>query len=590
MRSFSFGLCLLVSFAGCKHRSIASQPMHDFSTVLAEGIPTALWQAVTIEELRQQRFHEEQIYPATHPRVKRLEAWLEELHEKAAALAKDGRTVPKPQIVVVRDAVPGAYVMSLDACMDVNVSFSQGSSASRVSAAAEPGSLRVEGAKSVRAERYTSDRCLKRSLDAAQLSAVLQYAFGKMSACTQLQEQDADRPPVLDIDVGCLDEAQQEKLSGMSSASQFIYQIVPNVVVINDKMFEFAEEEVVSILAHELGHYYRLHSVADKNLYSYFYHLDARHNLGMKPRPLSKSDALSVLGHDVVSNASYYLDFAKVPGQRLHTYLFRLFQDGAAYELTRLCEEDDSECSKNCWALQSHMNILSSKESALLGMFPFAALPDREESKAYYRDYESKGLACFNQVKVKAAGMKELLNILGAGGLRNMPDEKILARYAHLGALLEGMKGTFDELIAAQNKDVSLLIHKANNQQLGYYTDEQEADEIGLELTARVGIDPQYSIDAFLKFLKISESEFGLRPTVPGTLNYEKCAASMKQGFPDFVPIADYQDIHHSTCFRAYNLYRETMAHHKELSSLPVATGIRPDDGLWRGLQKQSLP
>ncbi len=58
-----------------------------------------------------------------------------------------------------------------------------------------------------------------------------------------------------------------------------------------------------------------------------------------------------------------------------------------------------------------------------------------------------------------------------------------------------------------------------------------------------------------------------LKKTREKNWDYKRCQAAYANGWktedelPLFVPVGDYLDEHHSTCYRAFNLYRETEAH-----------------------------
>jgi hypothetical protein len=101
----------------------------------------------------------------------------------------------------------------------------------------------------------------------------------------------------------------------------------------------------------------------------------------------------------------------------------------------------------------------------------------------------------------------------------------------------------------------------AVDQRLGYYTTEQEADEVATELLADAGLDPRVAVDLELDLLKTSEphgfDEYG----------YAECATLYRRGWRDtndrpvFVAPALWGDPHHSSCFRAFNVSRELSAH-----------------------------
>jgi Zn-dependent protease with chaperone function len=108
-------------------------------------------------------------------------------------------------------------------------------------------------------------------------------------------------------------------------------------------------------------------------------------------------------------------------------------------------------------------------------------------------------------------------------------------------------------------------------ERLGFYTHEQEADELSLELLAKVGLAPAFAVDKLLKTLEVTGDD-----PDPEALKFAECSALRAQGFRDpdgklaIVPIGDPGNAHHNTCFRAFNLMREIEAHRYEVAPRPA--------------------
>ncbi len=124
-----------------------------------------------------------------------------------------------------------------------------------------------------------------------------------------------------------------------------------------------------------------------------------------------------------------------------------------------------------------------------------------------------------------------------------------------LGLELKGV--VFQSSIAPE--DLARL-KRAKEGRLGFYTIEQEADELALEYLKTMGKRPGSLADALLSLLKDGEAIPSLYPEdlVPG---YKACAAFKAAGFPEFVGVGLYDDPHHSVCYRIYNIYREIKVH-----------------------------
>jgi hypothetical protein len=108
---------------------------------------------------------------------------------------------------------------------------------------------------------------------------------------------------------------------------------------------------------------------------------------------------------------------------------------------------------------------------------------------------------------------------------------------------------------------------------LGFYTQEQEADEIALEILANSGIAPSVAIDKIFDNLKMAEEMGG--ELDPNAIKYAECMMLREQGWKDAegkpvsVPVGDPVNAHHNSCFRAFNMAREINAHRYEVAMRP---------------------
>jgi Zn-dependent protease with chaperone function len=105
---------------------------------------------------------------------------------------------------------------------------------------------------------------------------------------------------------------------------------------------------------------------------------------------------------------------------------------------------------------------------------------------------------------------------------------------------------------------------------LGFYTTEQEADEIALEVMSKIGVPPGVAIDKVLNMLK----NFG-----GGGIGWAECSMLRDHGWKDAdgktvsVPVGDPSDAHHNLCFRAFNMSREIDAHRYQPVERPMPNG-----------------
>jgi hypothetical protein len=105
---------------------------------------------------------------------------------------------------------------------------------------------------------------------------------------------------------------------------------------------------------------------------------------------------------------------------------------------------------------------------------------------------------------------------------------------------------------------------------LGFYTAEQEADEIGLELLAEVGIAPSVAVD-MLFALPVWPVADGV--TKPECEDLRARGWKDEAGAPVSVPVGNPIEPHHDQCFRIFNVDREIDAHRYELREGPTPPG-----------------
>jgi hypothetical protein len=104
---------------------------------------------------------------------------------------------------------------------------------------------------------------------------------------------------------------------------------------------------------------------------------------------------------------------------------------------------------------------------------------------------------------------------------------------------------------------------------LGFYTTEQEADEIALEMLANIGVPPNVGVDMILELLKMTTESGRIEGT--DEIPWAECVMLRDQGFRDAdgklvsVPVGDPIYAHHNGCFRVFNMLRELQAHRYEL-------------------------
>jgi hypothetical protein len=111
-----------------------------------------------------------------------------------------------------------------------------------------------------------------------------------------------------------------------------------------------------------------------------------------------------------------------------------------------------------------------------------------------------------------------------------------------------------------------------NANHIGFYTIEQEADEVAMELMVRMGYTRQDVLNAWVAFGYAIDAKYPPGPELDtGRATTATCAGWLQNGFmitaadgtktPVAMTVGDINEPHHGDCYRLYNLYRESLSH-----------------------------
>ncbi len=534
------------------------------------------------------------ILPATHPLAKRLQYWLDAVDRQIRTNhPKELARVPKPLIQVVKDATANAFVAPAPVCFDVSV---------KIPGAEARDGLTLDRIYVDLADGTLSDfpqdvKCLESERGVDELREILADAKGKLGDC-HYEVSDADQ---LLPSEGC---KVDESLSGVSQADRVVFMKTASVVTVFTGIVPLmTEEAMVAAVTHELGHYYRSHSTVQDSEFGYFYKL-AEKQPAKKPEP---DLSLIELGQAAVdsSNALNSSELmSRIAGQKLRTELY--FAAGSVVK--GLCKTG-KRCPVSCMDTFEYM--LSREFDDAMGFFPFS---DKEKADAdAYGTFEKGALACFEAVGL-AANPKELESasigwdvvsslvksptwpswlsglpgsVQRAVGKLNETNSQRLAKNPPRAKNLAEAFLLASKVLEDQDDAHAATLKKAQQEGLGQYTIEQEADEFSAEWVANSGVSPVSAVEAMRSLGKGSETS--LRGFILGEQECEslwaKKWANGGSGYY-FVPVGDYSEIHHSTCYRMFNLEREIAAHDYKVAK--TAVKVLPVSE-WSKLQKMAV-
>ncbi len=241
------------------------------------------------------------------------------------------------------------------------------------------------------------------------------------------------------------------------------------------------------------------------------------------------------------------------------------------------------------------MRLVFAREKTLyrrLGNFPFDNI--KSDVVADMLAFETLSLSCLENVYV-GEGPEGALTFSFPDFAKQITSDRSLVPLLRksenpVGGKIADALRSLSGIFIANDQAMRVLFEEARSKRVGYYTLEQEADELSGEWVADVGLNPSAAVEMALD---LSDLMAIYRPgsVDPFDVSAVDCRKLYSRGWktedgqPYLVPIGDFEDPHHSPCFRAYNLSREIDAHAYKVSEpasdLPNAEGATP----WKELQ-----
>jgi len=503
--------------------------------------------------------------------VNRLDGKLRELHPEEMA------QVPKPQVQVITDASPNAFVAASLACYDVPVHFSDsGEEVDKVFWNPSEGAGAFE-------EWPKSYHCLPATPET--LYAAIE-AFNQGSGTCKFQVKNG----IIYPKASC---TEANPIGAISEARGIVLPRTANWITIHAGLFPFLETEraFVGVITHELGHYYRSHLTHLPKEYDFFY---TRQPKNPPRRPVAQAEVEKIGPH--------ILRASRIIGEALLTVKNQAVAPELYFVAGSLAKEEcrkNTDCAKSCQEISetgTSVEFLSKMQ-----LYPFSVADED-----FYHQFESTLQTCLQTLPFQGAKKEgyeavralmahptwipflKILSPAGKGMIMGVMEELAHRIPTTLSAPIlsnmnELMLHLTDLLVKQKTAALSLLTY-AHENHVGFYTAEQEADEESIEWLPLVGIDPSAGVETYLALAGDSdEATFG--GLVWGG---KTCKELYRNHWKDqsgklvVVPLGNYAEPHHSTCFRAYNADLEIQAHkYPRIQKETQAIGLS-----WKELQK----
>lgn len=591
MRLF-FLVISLVILNSCRHLPETSQTKHDAAQYVLSPAPW-LWQDISPSEFAEVYIpannwgSEQDFFPESDFATQRMNFLLSKIHNRIKEHYPDQlRHVPVPRARIYRKDTPDAFVTTVPVCYAVPVQLGEGEAHEETSI--DWVTMDLNGALSGAAN---SAKCIHKNMSKTEAREYFTWINqgikrselqnGQKKDLCQLKVQDDQS--VLRIIPGATCKRASE-LHGITHAKGLIIWKTQPYLILYSGIIKHVDSEIkiITTLAHELGHYYRSHVNSFQGDYDYFYRIDPKMNPGQKPQ---RDLSLAERGASILSAARLVQsNIHKEASQRYASELF--------YPIWALASKacpDEMKCPKECLGLRQHLRDES--VFASFGDWPYSSMP--ETGHASYQIYEEKLTECARSLQIEegssdgnAIGLSDLEMAFGDESfLKLLPSMGIKDSKVFLSKTLEQVIDQLSQGLESAKRHAEHLIDLAIQDNIGYYTTEQEADDQQMETVTLLGLDPlqlvKWDVDFYRNESKLSSRNRGL--------DIDRCHDLLMKNWQEYgqsvlAPIANYNDLHHSDCFRIFNTFREISAHKWDQKKYKNDIEFISDQA-WKGLQ-----
>ena len=336
---------------------------------------------------------------------------------------------------------------------------------------------------------------------------------------------------------------------------------------------KMSESSVAAVAAHELAHIYRAHTPALTSFSPYFFAQTAENELR---RPNETKDYKEV--REAMMNASYLDSAPRTVGAKFDANLFEVTMDLRSDFLGTYCQ-DGRPCVVRLAALRDHIGVGGKFDSVWesIGLQPLIG-----ETRDLYLRYEELLVETLDSIDLTSLSDADKKKIAGA-----VP-EHLTRFFADLGQQASIVKwlGKADQALVEEIPKLRIPFEKGATLGLGFYSSEEEADEVGLEVAARSGVNGDQASGLWIQFMSAKKTE-GFQPGIRET-SYENCDEMRRNGWESgakqanpVLLIDSLANIHHGMCYRLFNTEREWRAH--QMNKLSPNTGaLIFDEDAWK--------
>ncbi|MFK7871600.1 MAG: hypothetical protein AB8C84_00300 [Oligoflexales bacterium] len=435
-------------------------------------------------------------------------------------------SIPKPESLVLNDSSVNAYVQTLPVCYSGKFVFGEGE-------------REIEFSHYMRNSQwdFNATPCLPGL--AKDMTSVVESFQDQYPEC-KIVKTDRDAYHFYGCDL--FNNLNMTSKNIVLDQTSSIITFFKGIFSLMEK-----EEDFVAVIYHELAHYYRSHGVALSHEYRFLY--DSSHQ-DRTQRPAVHQDKHFkdyFEAHIYVKNYFSVLSDAKLEAP---AYLI------SGEMAVKAC---DFHCSQSCKDVANWYRNGYQKQA--FGLYPFSN--SSMLSTELYSKFERAAELCLRDEAYAPLSVNDLKWGLYREITPRQKDYIIKWLQKSLNDFNETDQGeNLWEAMIGLSKQVKQkylssesLIKLSEEENIGWYTEEQEADELSLEWMAMVGVDPRYGVSAYLQLADMQDPSQSCR-------ELQQRGWVDEVGLPARVSLGGFIDPHHDSCYRAWNVEQEIDAHH----------------------------
>jgi hypothetical protein len=472
--------------------------------------------------------------------------------------------IPSPHVMVLENPALDAISTNAPICLNVNVRFNNSKPKHLAKGLYLAGDLTAatntdprspqQGSLQIIKTVSTKD-CVQRLVKPDEVTKLVDF-INHYSSCKVTSFQDVNETG---LQFNSCTSASE--LSAIDGSTTLVINVASNWVTFTTGMLSAldSDSDVLYILSHEMSHFYRAHLVARTTDYGYFFKEDSLRKAVPKPALDQSTYGWAYDLSELMTELRGYnpINFGQFP----HALPSPLILPAIEF-----ASDTDLGLTNVCKSVRNFKN--DSRVAKLFG----SGFPRQQPAVSdlnLYKNFEDDLLACLETIPIST----EVISAQGsvAPYLIQQYFKKSHTEIRINQTKLSDMKNLKEVFLylAAQVDlkimKVSELSKKEEQNVLGHYSFEQDADEQALRTLQEIGVSGYFSTQSTLKLGLLRQKELGKPYGIANSA--EECLAMINLDKPEwhlnnnqYIHLVTVIDPHHDHCHRAKNLFDRSVA------------------------------